>query len=96
MTVRCWTLLLPGHTRRVSTMAAGLVSLALMATLSAFVSAGPHSRDTCAPGKLVVYKVVVDTFWSKEKFPKQYPLWRPPAQFSKFLGKCPSDERMNV
>ena len=68
-------------------MACGQVSLALLAMFSALVAAGPHSRDACTPGKLVIYKAVVDTFWSKERFPKQYPLWRPPAQFSKFLGE---------
>ena len=63
------------------------VALVLLAVLSALASASPHSSDACTPGKLVVYRIVVDTFWSKKRFPKQYPLWRPPAQFSKFLGK---------
>ncbi|XP_043219082.1 spondin-2-like [Amphibalanus amphitrite] len=67
-------------------MTVGHLPLATLALLCALVSASPHSRDACAPGKLVVYKAVIKTFWSKERFPKQYPLWRPPAQFSKFLG----------
>ena len=69
-------------------MTAAQLTLAALALLGAtLVSASPSARDSCVPDKLVVYKVVINTLWSKERFPKQYPLWRPPAQFSKFLGK---------
>lgn len=44
-------------------------------------------NEPCQPDKLTVYKVVLHTFWSREKFPKHYPDWRPPAQFSKVFGK---------
>lgn len=55
-----------------------------------FVSA---SRDLqsgikCSPEKLTVYRVYLHTMWSREAFPKQYPEWRPPAQWSKLIGEC--------
>ena len=41
----------------------------------------------CQKDKLVVYKVIFSTYWSEENFPRQYPEWRPPAQWSKLVGK---------
>lgn len=43
--------------------------------------------DTCNPDKMTVYKMVLHTYWTREKFPKHYPDWRPPAQWSKIYGK---------
>lgn len=48
---------------------------------------GPVANEPCQPDKLTVYKVVLHTFWSREKFPKHYPDWRPPAQWSKVFGE---------
>ena len=48
---------------------------------------GDANDMPCKSSKLVVYKVTFDTFWDREKFPKQYPEWRPPAQWSKLVGK---------
>ena len=45
------------------------------------------SSMKCQSTKLVVYQVTFKTFWDREKFPKQYPEWRPPAQWSKLIGK---------
>lgn len=47
---------------------------------------GPTSEQ-CQPDKLTVYKMVLHTFWSRDVFPKHYPDWRPPAQWSKVFGK---------
>lgn len=33
-----------------------------------------------------MYELEVETFWSEELFPKQYPQWRPPPQWSRTLG----------
>ncbi|GJQ82565.1 hypothetical protein Trydic_g13020 [Trypoxylus dichotomus] len=44
--------------------------------------------EGCQPDKLTVYKVILHTFWSRDKFPKHYPDWRPSAQWSKVFGKC--------
>lgn len=43
--------------------------------------------EPCQPDKLTVYKVVLHTFWSRDRFPKHYPDWRPPAQWTKVFGK---------
>lgn len=43
--------------------------------------------EPCQPDKLTVYKVVLHTFWSRDRFPKHYPDWRPPAQWSKLVGR---------
>ncbi|XP_023324329.1 uncharacterized protein LOC111698276 [Eurytemora carolleeae] len=40
----------------------------------------------CLPGNLAVYTLKIQTFWDESTFPKQFPLWRPPAQWSKTLG----------
>lgn len=47
----------------------------------------PQTNEPCKPDKLTVYKVVLHTFWSRDKFPKHYPDWRPPAQWSKLVGE---------
>ena len=41
----------------------------------------------CQPDHLTVYRVVLTTFWNEQKFPKHFPQWRPPAQWSKLVGK---------
>ena len=41
----------------------------------------------CDKDQLVVYNIVMETFWDREKFPRQYPEWRPPAQWAKLLGE---------
>jgi len=41
---------------------------------------------SCPPERLVVYKMELQTFWDEQTFPKQYPQWRPSAQWSKTVG----------
>lgn len=50
---------------------------------------GPPVPDpqACPPDKLTTYRVVLHTFWTREMFPKHYPEWRPPAQWSKLIGE---------
>ncbi|EEB15181.1 conserved hypothetical protein [Pediculus humanus corporis] len=52
--------------------------------------------ESCQPDKLTVYKVILHTFWTRDKFPKHYPDWRPPAQWSKLVGKVnfPFEEKV--
>ncbi|XP_013775027.1 spondin-2-like [Limulus polyphemus] len=45
----------------------------------------------CSEDRLTVYRVSLVTEWSEEKFPKQYPQWRPHAQWSKTLGRSHND-----
>ena len=44
--------------------------------------------SSCPQGMLAVYRLSLQTEWSEEKFPKQYPQWRPSAQWSKTVGQC--------
>ncbi|XP_043270150.1 uncharacterized protein mspo isoform X2 [Venturia canescens] len=46
---------------------------------------GPGSQDR--QDKLALYKVILRTYWSRARFPKHYPEWRPPAQFGKLVGR---------
>lgn len=68
---------------------AWVLALAALAVLvGPGMAAGPTDPDTsCQPDKLTVYKMVMHTFWSRDRFPKHYPDWRPPAQWSKVIGK---------
>lgn len=65
--------------------------LAFMAN-AVLVQADAHSMQ-CQSTKLVVYKVTFSTFWNREKFPKQYPEFRPPAQWTKLVGKIQKKAR---
>ena len=49
--------------------------------------AAASTGTECDGDKLAVYRVVFNTFWDRETFPKQYPEWRPPAQWSKLIGE---------
>lgn len=40
----------------------------------------------CSADRLAVYKVVLHTYWTRDLFPKHYPDWRPPAQWTKTFG----------
>ena len=50
-------------------------------------TADNDKKNGCGSDKLIVYRVTLNTFWSSETFPKHYPKWRPPAQWSKVIGK---------
>ena len=54
--------------------------------LSVALLSSPVSSD-CSSDLLAVYKLSIRTFWDEEQFPKQYPEWRPPAQWSKTIGR---------
>ncbi|CAL4063337.1 unnamed protein product [Meganyctiphanes norvegica] len=47
---------------------------------------------SCGEDKLTVYRLLAQTAWSREDFPKQYPEWRPPAQWSKIVGRSHNRE----
>jgi len=46
----------------------------------------PQVTSDCSSDLLAVYRLSIRTFWEEEQFPKQYPQWRPPAQWSKTIG----------
>lgn len=41
--------------------------------------------------KLALYKVTLRTYWSRARFPRHYPEWKPPAQFGKLIGESLND-----
>jgi len=41
----------------------------------------------CEPDRLTVYRVILNTYWNDKTFPKHFPQWRPPAQWSKLVGR---------
>ena len=43
--------------------------------------------SSCPPDMLAVYSLALRTEWAEDRFPKQYPQWRPPAQWSKTIGE---------
>lgn len=43
------------------------------------------SDESCG-SRLAVYKVVLRTYWTRDLFPKHYPDWRPPAQWTNTIG----------
>lgn len=48
---------------------------------------GTTGTSTDRQDKLAIYKVILRTYWSRARFPRHYPEWRPPAQFGKLVGK---------
>ncbi|CAG0917874.1 unnamed protein product [Notodromas monacha] len=45
----------------------------------------------CTSDSLVLYRAELTTKWSRDAFPKHYPEWRPPAQWTKFIGRSHDD-----
>lgn len=62
-----------------------LLSYVIYFCLTRLIFAKSFSR--CKPNTLAIYQVTFEGNWKKSLFPKQYPEWRPPAQWSKTLGK---------
>ena len=47
------------------------------------------TTSTCPKDMLVVYRLSLRTEWDEKIFPKQFPQWRPAAQWSKTIGREP-------
>lgn len=56
-------------------------------SFESYQSSRSEPHVPCKADKLTVYKVVMSTFWTRESFPKQYPEFRPHAQWSKVVGR---------
>ncbi len=52
-----------------------------------FLAHSSWSDPSCSSATLAVYRVTFQTFWDRENFPRQYPEWRPPAQWAKLTGE---------
>ncbi|CAL1673484.1 unnamed protein product [Lasius platythorax] len=67
--------------------------LLLLATrfLSVHGQCGSYAQDRQEKqdkqDKLALYKVTLRTYWSRARFPRHYPEWKPPAQFGKLIGR---------
>lgn len=71
--------------------------LLLLLSSTAAAAKSLHANDVatptlrvCEPDHLTVYRVICNTFWNDRLFPKHFPLWRPPAQWTKLVGELPS------
>ena len=51
---------------------------------------------SCLPGHLAVYTLQVETFWTETLFPRQFPVWRPPAQWSRTVGVAHTAGQLNL
>ena len=55
---------------------------------------GPSAQEKQdRQNKLALYKVTLKTYWSRARFPRHYPEWKPPAQFGKLVGKSFKSQR---
>ncbi|KAI0214571.1 Spondin-2 [Lamellibrachia satsuma] len=62
--------------------------------ISAADAVGGQSSDAaaaCRAEPIVKYSLTLQTFWARKYFPKQYPRYRPRAQWSKLIGRSHDD-----
>lgn len=45
-----------------------------------------YVMTNCDPEMAALYNMTLTTHWTTENYPKQYPTWRPPAQWSPVFG----------
>lgn len=60
----------------------------LLATLGPVSGQPQPGGPPCTARALAKYSLTFTGKWSQAAFPKQYPLFRPPAQWSALLGEC--------
>lgn len=60
----------------------------LLATLGSVAGQPLGGDPVCTARSLARYSLSFTGKWSQTAFPKQYPLFRPPAQWSSLLGEC--------
>ena len=65
-----------------------LLLLLLLGPTRAYTSGSSSSR--CVGEEDVRYSVTFHATWNELSFPKQYPRYRPPAQWSPFFGELPT------
>ena len=70
--------------------ARGRALWALLLTALGSAAGRPRGAESvCTARPLARYSITFTGKWSQTAFPKQYPLFRPPAQWSSLLGKPP-------
>ncbi|OXU28079.1 hypothetical protein TSAR_013021 [Trichomalopsis sarcophagae] len=88
--MNCAQLLMPGETRSRHLLLLGMLLCFSELTGSVRAQCGPAAADQSRlerQNKLAMYKVTLKTYWSRARFPRHYPEWRPPAQFGKLVGE---------
>lgn len=60
----------------------------LLASLGTAAGQPLGGESVCTAQPLAKYGITFTGKWSQAAFPKQYPLFRPPAQWSALLGEC--------
>nr|XP_021533361.1 spondin-2 [Neomonachus schauinslandi] len=78
----------PSHT---TTWGRALWAL-LLTTLGSVASQPLGGESVCTAQPLAKYSITFTGKWSQTAFPKQYPLFRPPAQWSSLLGAAHSSD----
>lgn len=74
-------------------LASLLTALISLGALRTSLALGSRVFESpCTPEKLTAYKVVLQTFWTRDRFPKHFPEWRPQAQWSKLIGRSHNHE----
>ncbi|XP_063781020.1 spondin-2 isoform X2 [Pseudophryne corroboree] len=68
------------------------VFLTVLSIIVGYSSCLPLSEDMCTAEEIAKYSIVFTGKWSQSSFPKQYPLYRPPAQWSSLLGVSHSSD----
>ncbi|XP_044123910.1 spondin-2 [Neovison vison] len=64
----------------------------LLTTLGSVASQPLGGESVCTARPLAKYSITFTGKWSQTAFPKQYPLFRPPAQWSSLLGAAHSSD----
>ncbi|XP_053560228.1 spondin-2 isoform X2 [Bombina bombina] len=65
----------------------------VLLSITGYSSCLPLNEDSiCTAEELAKYSIVFTGKWSQASFPKQYPLYRPPAQWSSLLGVTHSSD----
>ena len=60
----------------------------LLATFGYSAGQPLGGESMCTAQPLAKYSITFTGKWSQASFPKQYPMFRPPAQWSSLLGEC--------
>ncbi|OXU20306.1 hypothetical protein TSAR_016146, partial [Trichomalopsis sarcophagae] len=79
---------MPGETRLRHLLLLGILLCFSEFTGSARAQCGPAAAEQSRlerQNKLAMYKVTLKTYWSRARFPRHYPEWRPQAQFGKLV-----------
>lgn len=61
--------------------------LVVLSILLTTTLAHEDNDQECKVKGMAKFRLTIQGLWSKKRFPKHYPEYRPPAQFSKVIGE---------